>query len=322
MPAATTDLQITPVPIDDLHPDPANPRKISAEELDRLTRSLREFGFVQPVIARHDDHVVIGGHQRLVAARRLGYKTVPTLFVDLSTEQSHLLNLALNRISGDWDEQLLARLLADLQLAPNVDLALSAFEDDEIKRLLRKLEAEDKRYKPESFDLDVALAEAEAQPVTQPGDLWLLGDHRLLCGDSTSEADVARLMDGKLASLLATDPPYLVDYTGGDHPPTRANKGKANRNKNWDEYKDPDASVDFFARFLKEGLQHLAKGSAVYQWHATRRQALVEEAWVQCGLLVHQTIVWAKARGVLTAATTCGATSRASMAGSRGTRRS
>src|SRR5437016_6537474 len=155
---ATTDLQIVHVPIDDLHPDPANPRKISDAELDALTRSLREFGFVQPVIARHDDHIVVGGHQRLVAARRLGLKTVPVIFVDLSPEQSHLLNLALNKISGDWDEALLARLLADLQLAPNVDLALSGFEDDEIKRLLRKLDAEDKRYKPESFGLDHALA--------------------------------------------------------------------------------------------------------------------------------------------------------------------
>src|SRR6266700_5979617 len=129
---ATSDLQIVQVPIDDLHPDPANPRKISDAELDALTRSMREFGFVQPVIARHDDHIVVGGHQRLVAARRLGLKTVPVIFVDLSPEQSHLLNLALNRISGDWDEALLARLLADLQLADGVDLALSGFEDDEI----------------------------------------------------------------------------------------------------------------------------------------------------------------------------------------------
>src|SRR6266705_3479460 len=168
--AATADLQIVQVPIDELHSDPANPRKISDSELDALTRSLREFGFVQPVIARHDDHVVIGGHQRLVAARRLGLKTVPTIFVDLSPEQSHLLNLALNKISGDWDDQLLARMLADLQ-ASAVDLEVSGFGADEIKRLLKGLEAEEKRYAPEHFDLDAALAEAEAKPVTQPGDL-------------------------------------------------------------------------------------------------------------------------------------------------------
>src|SRR5436190_13967790 len=277
MPAATTDLQIVQVPIDDLHADPKNPRKISAAELDRLTRSLREFGFLQPVIARHDDHLVVGGHQRLVAARRLGLKTVPTIFVDLAPEQSHLLNLALNRIRGDWDEQLLARLLADLQAADGVDLALSGFEDDEIKRLLRKMDAEEKRYQPEHFDLDAALAQAEAEPITQPGDLWLLGDHRLLCGDSTNGEDVSRLMDGKQASLLATDPPYLVDYDAQNHPPSKANKGKANRNRHWDEYHDRESSVDFFVRFLKDGLRHLAPGSAIYQWHATRRQKLVEK---------------------------------------------
>jgi len=298
-PTAATDLQIVQVPIDDLHPDPANPRKISDVELDALTRSLREFGFLQPVIARHDDHIVVGGHQRLVAARRLGYKHVPVIFVDLSPEQSHLLNLALNKISGDWDEQLLARMLADLQ-ANAVDLEVSGFDADEINRLLRGLEASDKRDRLETFDLDAALAEAEAKPITQPGDLWLLGEHRLLCGDSTNADDVDRLFGGKTASLLATDPPYLVDYDAQNHPPSKSNKGKANRNKNWDEYKDPDASVEFFARFLKEGLKHLAPKSAIYQWHATRRQRLVEEAWVQCGLLVHQTIVWVKARGVLT----------------------
>src|SRR5438309_5380247 len=299
MTTTTTELQIVQVPIDELHPDPANPRKISDAELDALTRSLREFGFVQPVIARHHDHIVVGGHQRLVAARRIGLKSVPVIYVDLSPEQSHLLNLALNKISGDWDDQLLARMLADLQ-ANAVDLELSGFGADEINRLLKGMEAEEKRYAPETFDLDAALADAEAKPITQPGDLWLLGDHRLLCGDSTNADDVARLMDGKQASLMATDPPYLVDYTGGEHPPTRANQGRATRNKHWDEYHDPETSVDFFARFLKEGLKHLAPKSAVYQWHATRRQKLVEEAWVQCGLLVHQTIVWAKARGVLT----------------------
>src|SRR5947208_1436561 len=152
MTTTTTELQIVQVPIDELHPDAANPRKISDAELDALTRSLREFGFVQPVIARHDDHIVVGGHQRLVAARRIGLKTVPVIFVDLSPEQSHLLNLALNKISGDWDDQLLARMLADLQ-ANAVDLEVSGFGADEINRLLKGLEAEEKRYAPWESDL-------------------------------------------------------------------------------------------------------------------------------------------------------------------------
>src|SRR5438874_12221840 len=101
-PAESLDLNIQQVPIDDLRPDPANPRRISDAELEALTRSLKEFGFVQPVLARREDKVVIGGHQRLLAARRLGYKTVPVTFLDLSVEQARLLNVGLNKISGSW----------------------------------------------------------------------------------------------------------------------------------------------------------------------------------------------------------------------------
>src|SRR5918996_106913 len=123
----TQELTITQVPINDLRPDAANPRRISDEELESLTRSLRQFGFVQPVLARREDKVVIGGHQRLVAARRLGLKTVPVIFVELSQEQAQLLNLALNRISGSWDNQLLARLLSELHSLPEVDISLTGF---------------------------------------------------------------------------------------------------------------------------------------------------------------------------------------------------
>ena len=96
-------LQIEHVAIDDLHPDPANPRRIADAELEALTRSIRQFGLIDPIIARHDDKIVIGGHQRLLAARKLGLETVPVVFVDLPPEKARLLNVALNKISGDWD---------------------------------------------------------------------------------------------------------------------------------------------------------------------------------------------------------------------------
>ena len=133
-------IKIEHVPVDELRPDPANPRRISDEELESLTRSIREFGFVDPIIARAEDNTVIGGHQRLVAARRLGLKTVPVIYVDLPQEQARLLNLALNKISGSWDQELLARFLADLEQAPDVDLTLSGFDEDEIKKLLKNLD--------------------------------------------------------------------------------------------------------------------------------------------------------------------------------------
>src|SRR3970040_1134861 len=104
--------QIEEVVIDELRPDPANPRRISDDQLEALTRSLKQFGFVQPVLVRREDRVVIGGHQRLIAARRLGYKTVPTIFLDITLEQARVLNLGLHKISGDWGQELLARTLA------------------------------------------------------------------------------------------------------------------------------------------------------------------------------------------------------------------
>src|SRR5690242_16743901 len=107
----TSALSVEQVPIDDLRPDPANPRKIGDAELEALTRSIKQYGFVQNVLARREDRTVIGGHQRLVAARRLGYTTVPVIYLDLSIEEARVLNLSLNKVSGTWDDELLARLL-------------------------------------------------------------------------------------------------------------------------------------------------------------------------------------------------------------------
>ena len=120
-------IKVEHLPIGDLHPDAGNPRRISDDELESLTRSISEFGFVDPVIARREDKVVIGGHQRLLAARKLGYKQVPVILLDVSQDQAHVLNLALNRISGSWDQELLASLLGELNEIPDVDLSLSGF---------------------------------------------------------------------------------------------------------------------------------------------------------------------------------------------------
>src|SRR5438067_432374 len=111
MTLATQAMTIEQVPIEALLPDAANPRRIGEAELEALCRSIRQYGLVQPVLARRDDSVVIGGHQRLLAARKLGFTTVPVIYLDLPAEQARLLNLALNKIAGAWDDDLLARLL-------------------------------------------------------------------------------------------------------------------------------------------------------------------------------------------------------------------
>ncbi len=208
-------INIEYIEIGNLKPDPANQRCISDQELEALTRSIREFGLVDPIIARNEDKTVIGGHQRLLAARRLGYKTVPVVWVDLTVEQSRLLNIALNKISGSFDQELLARLLEDLNRVPDLDLTLSGFEEDELKKLLKSLNAREKREQVENFDLEEAIKTARSAPVAKRGDLWLLGDHRLACGDSTNREAVQRLVGQSRATMSFTDPPYNVDY--GNH---------------------------------------------------------------------------------------------------------
>jgi ParB-like chromosome segregation protein Spo0J len=213
----TRPLEVEQVPIEELHPDPANPRRISDEELEALTRSMRQWGVVQPVLARRHDKIVIGGHQRLVAARRLGLKTVPVVWLDVSVEQARLLNLALNRISGSWDEQLLARLLADLQADTDLDLTLTGFGEDELKELLRSLDVHEKADRLEVFDFEAALEEATRAPRCVAGDLWQLGEHRLLCGDARGPVADVRSPEElltKMASRGQADAPTLPG-----HPP-------------------------------------------------------------------------------------------------------
>lgn len=292
--------EVVEVAIDELRPDPANPRRIAPTQLEALTRAIKEYGFLQPVIARLEDKTVIGGHQRLTAARKLGLTTVPVVFVDLSVEQARLLNLSLNKIGGEFDQELLGRLLADLDAVPDIDLSLAGFNDEELKKLLKNLEARDKKDRVEDFDFDEALKRAQSEPRAKQGEIWHLGEHRLMCGDSTNDEDVTRLFGEDHAVLMASDPPYLVDYTATNHPESNSSRGRKSKDKNWDEYKDPETSVEFFRKYLTIGISHLKPKSAIYQWHADKRRMLVEQAWRESGLFLHQAIVWVKSRAVLT----------------------
>ena len=204
------------VAIDDLRPDPGNPRRIAEEELESLTRSIREFGLVDPIIARREDKTVIGGHQRLLGARRLGLKKVPVVFLDLPLEQARTIGLALNRIAGEYDPELLARFVADLAAFDDVDLSLTGFTNDEVRALVASVDARDRRGRVETFDVDAAIDEAtKGSARSQLGDVWSLGDHRILCGDAADGAGVERMLHGAQATMAFTDPPYNVDY--GDH---------------------------------------------------------------------------------------------------------
>ena len=282
----TQDLEITNLPIGDLRPDPANPRRINDDELEALTRSIREFGLIDPIIARREDNIVIGGHQRLLAARKLGLKQVPVVLVDLPEEQAHLLNLALNKISGTWDQELLARLLADLNAVPDVDLSLTGFSEDELQKHLKSLESREKRERIETFDVDEALEAARAAPVARTGDVWLLGDHRLMCGDSIDGGDVVRLMKEEKANMAITDPPYNVSY---------GSRGGASENDRGRPIRNDDIGEGFYD-FLLVACQNILAHTdgAAYIFMACAEIHTLQRAFVDAGGHWSTFIIWSK----------------------------
>ena len=282
----TEQVEIVHVAIGDLRPDPANPRKIGDAELETLARSIREFGFVDPVIARREDRVVIGGHQRLLAARKLGIKTVPVVLVDVTADQAHLLNLALNKISGDWDEDLLARMLADLSERAELDLSLSGFSDEELKKSLKRLESFETRERIETFDLDAALEAAGSATVARTGDVFALGEHRLLCGDSTASGEFERLMNGERAAVTFTDPPYNVDY--GNHGGA-AQEGKRRKIQNDNLGRDFE---DFILRACGNMLQ--ATDGAIYICMSSSELHTLQRAFTEAGGHWSTFVIWAK----------------------------
>lgn len=210
------------VPIGSLQAAPYNPRKMPDEQMRRLMRGIEEYGVVDPIIVNRTTGNIVGGHQRAEAARRLGLTEVPIVEVALDLEREKALNLALNKISGDWSLELLSGVLGDLDAA-GFDMDLTGFSADEIAGLLENGTGGGSSG---SGDPDDAPAvDDKGPPTTAPGDLIILGRHRLLCGDSTKAEDLARLMGGTLADMVWTDPPYGVAYVGGvSHDPRYAKK--------------------------------------------------------------------------------------------------
>jgi DNA modification methylase len=284
---AARPLVIEPVAIDLLRPDPSNPRRIADAELDSLTACIHEYGVVQPVLARRADATIIAGHQRIVAARRLGHDSVPVIWVDVSGPKARLLGLALNRISGEWDPELLGRMVADLNAIPDIDLAISGFREDEIATLLRSLEVRDKRDRLETFDLETSFGLATREPRTKHGDLWRLGDHNLLCGDATKAEHFERVLMGKPAALAFTDPPYNVNLGNhGGHPRATRRRTIAN------DALDP-AAWDTFVRAWAPSLLRSTDG-AIYVCMSSKEWPTLTHILAELGGHWSDTIIWAK----------------------------
>ena len=278
MSKTTTEMQL--VDINKLIPYVNNARTHNAQQINKLRSSIREFGFINPVIIDRDFNV-IAGHGRIMAAKEEGISEVPCVFVDYLTEaQKKAYILADNRMAMDagWDEELLKVEIEALQ-AEDFDLSLTGFDESELAGFFDT--ADD--AKDDDFDVD---AELEKPPVTKSGDLWLLGNHRLLCGDSTKEESYTLLMNGKKANLVVTDPPYNVNYQG--------TAGKI---------KNDNLENDKFYQFLFDAFTCMEKAMAddasIYVFHADTEGLNFRKAFADAGFYLSGTCIWKKQSLVL-----------------------
>lgn len=273
-------MNIQKINIEKLKAAEYNPRKDlkpEDEEYQKIKRSILEFGYVAPIIV-NADMTVIGGHQRLKVLKELGYKEVECNIVDLDKTKEKALNIALNKITGEWDNSKLEELLAELK-ETDIDMDMTGFTFDEVDNILKDIEGS----KEDDFDLDQALNEIE-EPTTRPGDIWILGKNRLMCGDSTQKEQVMRLMDKQDADMLLTDPPYNVDYEG----------------KTVDALKienDNMTSTEFY-NFLLDSFRNMFEvtkcGSSVYVFHADTEGLNFRNAFNAVGFKLAQCLVWVK----------------------------
>lgn len=267
--------------IDSITPYPQNPRK-NQNAVDGVARSIKDFGFRNAIVVDRDGTIIMG-HTRLLAARQLGMTQVPVhVATELTPEQAKALRIADNKLHemAEWDMDLLPAELLELKDL-GFDMSLLGWTDAELKELLAP---------PGTEGLTDAddVPEPPKDPITRPGDLWLLREHRLLCGDSTKPEDVDRAMDGEKAALTATDPPYLVDYTG-----ERPNDSGKDWSATYKEVEITDADT-FFRGVFTNVLRVIAPHAAIYCWHAHKRQRLIADVWDDLGILDHQQVVWVK----------------------------
>lgn len=271
----SAELKVLPVGV--LKPAAYNPRKKlkpGDKEYEKIKNSIVEFGFADPLVV-NADMTIIGGHQRLTVAMELGYTEVPCAVVNIDKTREKALNIALNKITGAWDDSLLADLLEDIQNS-SFDLGKTGFDPPEIETLFNKVHSKD--VKEDDFDVEKELK----QPVfSKPGDLWFLGKHRVFCGDSTKPESYAALMDGQKANLVLTDPPYNVDV--------EETAGKIMNDNMSDE--------DFY-NFLLSAYRcmhtNLADDGSIYVWHADTEGLNFRKAFKEAGFYLSGCCIWKK----------------------------
>lgn len=277
-------LHIRTMKLKDLKRADYNPRIFlmpNDPEFEKLKRSIETFGLVEPIVYNERTGTVVGGHQRLSVLEHLGWDEVDVSVVNLAEEEEKVLNVALNKIEGGWDNYKLKDLLEELDTG-QFNISLTGFDEDEIENLMTQFHIEDEsEVKEDDFDLDKA-ADEIVEPVSKLGDIWRLGRHRLVVGDSTNPEVLRLLLDGKEADMVFTDPPYNVNYEGSN--------GKKIQNDHMEDSK--------FYIFLREAFdamhEVLTKGGPIYVCHADSEGRNFRNAFSDAGFLMKQCIVWVK----------------------------
>ena len=269
--------------VKDLLPADYNPRKDlqpGDPEYEKLKRSIEQFGYVEPVIWNKQTGRVVGGHQRLKVLIDSGITEVDVVVVDMNTEKEKALNIALNKISGEWDTDKLALVIADLQGA-DFDVSLTGFDPEELDDLFRD-DVKD-GVKEDDFDVE---AELQKPVFSKAGDLWMLGEHRLLCGDSTKPETYELLTNGKKAQLVVTDPPYNVDY-----------KGTAGKIKN--DKMAEDQFEQFLLAAYSQMYESMTDDASIYVFHSDSHGLAFRKAFEEAGFYLSGCCIWKKQSLVL-----------------------
>jgi len=283
-------LQVESVLVSRLFLNPANPRRNDAA-VPHVVASIQRFGWRQPIVAKRSGEV-IAGNTRLKAAQALHLTEVPVVWFDGSNLDATAYAIADNRTHefSEWDPPALVKLLEELRAEDSLEgVGYTAADLDALVA-----ELEDGAETGGEVD-DPGPEKPPRQPVTRAGDLWNLGRHRLLCGDSTNAADVARVMNGEKASLMATDPPYCVGYSGADRP----NDSGKDWSATYDEVSIKDLG-EFMRGVLRATLPHLNDTAAIYVWHAHLQYPVLDRVFEEFSILRHQPIIWKKPSSTFT----------------------
>jgi len=278
-------MQIEKIKVELLLPAKYNPRKDLKPgdvEYEKLKRSIEKFGYVEPVIWNRQTGNVVGGHQRLKILIETGQTEIECVVVEMDEQKEKALNVALNKVSGEWDIPQLTDLLKELD-ASDFDVSLTGFDIAELNQLFGEPDT-----KEDDFDTEAALEEIKT-PITNKGDVWQLGKHRLICGDSTCSEDVSKLMNEHEADLVLTDPPYNVDYQGGTNEKLKIQNDKMN------DSQFLQFLIDSFARMY----EHSKKGAAIYVFHADSEGYNFRNAFKKVGYQLKQCLIWVKSSLVM-----------------------